>query len=147
MTQPNVLQAPTKLYSATEPEGRLFQAGEPWPGDAWSAKPGGQPAGANAAAGLMKDLAQANKTNEQLGRQLASKDHDLAQLAAQRDEAAGKVADLEQRAIAAEKARAEADAAATAYMKERDQARSDLKAAQDKIAAMQTPSEPQAASA
>lgn len=134
MARQSVLLVETKLYSPSEPEGRVFQAGEPWPGDMWSDKPGGEPAGAQGAAGLVKDLIEVNAQKEALGRQLASKDHDLAVISSQRDEANGKLADLEQRALAAEQAKATAEAAATSYMRERDQARSDLKINQDKLA-------------
>lgn len=126
MAHPAFLNAETMLYSPMEPEGRLFPAGSDWPGDAWSDKPGGEPVGGNAAAGALKDLIDANDRLDQQARVLASKDHDLAQASTAKEEALAKVADLEQRAIAAETAQGEAETAATDYMAERDAARAEV---------------------
>lgn len=137
MPRPYVFSSDTTLYHPTEGE-RVFPAGETDPGAAWSDKPGGDPVGTNAAVGALKDLIEANDRLDQMGQMAAQKDHDLAVMAKERDEAAGKVAELEQRAIAAEKAQAEAEEATHGYMVERDQARSELKAAQDKLAASES---------
>lgn len=134
MARPSTLIVATKLFSPTEPEGRMFQAGEPWPGDIWSDKPGGEPVGTNATAGLLKDLIDANDRLDKMGSQLERNGHDLAVIGQERDAAVAKASDLEQRALAAEQAKAVAEAAATSYMRERDQARSDLKTNQDKLA-------------
>lgn len=141
MANPTTLQIATKLYSPSEPEGRIFQAGEPWPGDAWSSKLGGDPVGANAAAGALKDLIDANDRLDQMGQTLASKDHDLAVLASERDAANDKVAGLEQDAIAAKRAQADAEELARAYMVERDSARAELEA----LKAKKAKAEPEAA--
>lgn len=135
MARPATLLVPTKLYSPLEPEGRTFQAGEPWPGDIWSDKPGGEPAGVNATAGLMKDLIEANDRLDKQGEQIARSGHDLAVIGQERDAAVAKVDDLEQRALAAEAAQKTAEDAAKAYMQERDQARADLQAANDRATA------------
>lgn len=128
MANPQSLTVATKLYSAAEPEGRVFQAGESWPGDAWSINPGGSVAGANTVGQAMKDLIEAQDQNEALGRQLANKDYSLAEANAAKEAALAKVNDLEQRAIAAEAARADAETAAKDYMIERDQARAQVQA-------------------
>jgi chromosome segregation ATPase len=133
MANPSVLNADTILFSPAEPEGRLFPAGEMWPGDAWSAKRGGEPVGANSTLGAMKDLIKAQDTIDNLSSQLASAAHDLAVIASERDEANGKVHDLEQRAIDAEGKSADAETAAKAYMIERDQARGEVQAQAAKL--------------
>lgn len=142
MANPQNLTVATKLYSLAEPEGRIFPAGETWPGDAWSVNPGGTVAGANTTAQAMKDLIEAQDQNEALGRQLAAKDYSLAQAVALKEEALGKVDGLEQRVIAAEAKTEAAEKAAGDYMRERDVARAqaakltgDLAAAEDLMAA------------
>lgn len=125
MLHPTVLSTPTRLFHPAEPEGRVFQTGEPWPGDAWSAKPGGEPAGVNANAGLLKDLIEANDRLDAQGQALARNAFDLGVMATERDAANDRVAGLEQRAIAAEAAQTTAEDAAKGYMGERDQARAD----------------------
>jgi predicted nucleic acid-binding Zn-ribbon protein len=142
MANPQNLTVETRLYSAAEPEGRIFPAGEPWPGDAWSQNPGGAVAGANTTAQAMKDLIAAQDQNEALARQLATKDYSLAEVSAQRDAAQLLVKGLEERALEAESKVAAAEQAARDYMIERDQAReqvrkltADLSAAEDLMAA------------
>lgn len=125
MAHPSTVPTPTVLYSPAEPDGRLFQAGEPWPGDAWSANRGGEPVGKGATKQAMQDLIAAQDTIDGLSAQLGSKDHDLGVLATERDAAVAKVAELEARAIDAEKLRDEAEARAREYMVERDQARAE----------------------
>lgn len=133
MANPAVLQADTKLYSAAEPDGRVFPMGEQWPGDAWSASRGGEPVGKGATKAAMKDLADAQDTIDQQSRQLASKDHDLATMAAERDAANGQIGDLEQRAIEAERGQSEASVRVTGFMSERDTARSDFQRVSDQF--------------
>lgn len=135
MANPSVLAADAILYSPAEPEGRLFPAGESWPGDAWSLNRGGEPVGKGATKQAMKDLIDAQDTIDSLSGQLASKDHDLAVMAADRDDATGKLSDAEQRAIEAEKAQTAAEDAARAYMTERDNARSEIQGLTDKLTA------------
>lgn len=125
MARPNVFSTDTKLWHPAE-GWRTFPAGETNPGATWHEKEGGDSVGSNAASGALKDLIEANDRMDQMAQMMASKDHDLGVMGQQRDEAVGKVHDLEQRAIAAEKAQAEAEERATAYMKERDQARAEL---------------------
>lgn len=135
MSNPSVLQTETTLYCAAEPDGRLFQAGEPWPGDAWSPNRGGEAVGKGATKAAMKDLLDAQDTIEGLERQLASKDHDLAVMASERDEATGKLADTDQRALAAEQGQAAADERVKSMMDERDTARADLQRVSDQLTA------------
>lgn len=125
MPRPQVFSIDTKLWHPSE-GWRLFPAGETDPGGSWHEKEGGNPVGNSAAEGALKDLIEANDRIEQMGQQLASKDHDLAQMAAAKEAAEAKVAGLEQRAIAAEAAKADAEAAAAEYMRERDAARLQL---------------------
>lgn len=134
MTNPSTLAVETKLYCPAEPDGRVFPAGQPWPGDAWSADPGGAPVGGKSVTQAMKDLVAAQDQIDTLSGQLSSKDHDNAVLASQRDEAVGKVADLEQRAIAGEQGQAAADARVHDMMIERDQARSNFQRVSDQVA-------------
>lgn len=134
MANPATLQVDTKLYCAAEPDGRVFPAGSPWPGDAWSDKVGGAPIGGDTVAQAAKDLLKAQEAIDSLSTQLQSKDHDLAVMAADRDAANGRVADLEQRALAAEKGQADADDAARGYMTERDAARADVQRLTDENA-------------
>jgi predicted nucleic acid-binding Zn-ribbon protein len=148
MTNPTVLQAPTRLYSAAEPEGRVFQAGEPWPGDVWSMKPGGPPVGAATNLQALKDLEAAQTQIEHLSATIERNANDLAVMAGEREAANDSVAGLEQRAIAAEKGQTDAEQAAKTYMEERDTARAslskvgaDLTAAKARIAEL----EPEAA--
>lgn len=141
MAQPGILTVDTILYSPMEPEGRLFFQGEPWPGDVWSARPGGDPVLAATTAGVLDDLNTANDQIEQLRGRLASQANDLSVMAAERDGANGKVADLEQRAIEAERSQVAAEDAGAGYMADRDSARAeaqrngdDLTAARARIA-------------
>ena len=138
MRNPAVLVAETRLFHPAEPEGRVFPAGETWPGDAWFDKPGGRDVGADTTKQAMKDLIAAQDTVDRLGGLLASKDHDLAVLAGERDAAKGALAALEQRAITAETALAASEGAARNYMQERDAARADAKRFSDQIAAAKT---------
>lgn len=137
MPNPNVLTVDTVLYSSMEPDGRLFPAGEPWPGDAWSSRPGGDPVGKSSVTAILKDLIAAQDQIEALDARLASGAHDLALIGQQRDEANNRVADLEQRALAAETASADAEKATAGYMKERDAARAELAKAKGDLAAAQ----------
>lgn len=120
MANPRILPSVMTLYSSMAPEGRLFQQGEEWPGDAWSSHPGGEPSGANAAAGALKDLIEANDRADQLMQALASKDHDLAQMAKDRDEALAAVEAQKQAVLDAETAKSQAEAVAAEVTAERD---------------------------
>lgn len=132
MARPHVFTSDTTLYHPSE-GARIFPAGETDPGDAWHDSPGGAPADKGTTKQAMKDLIAAQDQMDALGAQLVAKDHDLAVIGAQRDEAAGKVADLEQRAIAAEKAAADAIEGATELRRERDQARGDFQRVSDQF--------------
>lgn len=138
MANPTVLSAITTLYSAAEPGGRVFQAGEPWPGDSWSLTPGGPAVGSATNVQALVDLNDAQERIEGLGAQVAANASDLAVIAAERDEANAKVAGLEQRAIAAEAAQKDAEEAAKTYMEERDTARSSLTTVGEKLTKAQT---------
>lgn len=119
MPRPAVFTTDTFLFHPVEGK-KLFPAGETDPGPAWHDKPGGPSVGQNATAEAMKDLIAAQDQIDGLGQQLASKDHDLAQMAKERDEANAKLADAEQRARDAESARAEAEKVAAEVTGERD---------------------------
>lgn len=133
MANPSVLTADTTLYSPAEPEGRLYPAGSEWPGDAWTAERGGEPVGRKTNSQALKDLADAQKTIDQLSAQLDTATHSLALRAGERDEAVNASAALEQRAIAAEEGRRTAEDAARGYMTERDQARGDAQRFSDAV--------------
>lgn len=125
MPRPNIFPCDTVLYHPAE-GARTFPQGEQDPGNAWSEKPGGHELGGATIAQATRELIEANDRIDALGQTLAHKDHDLAVIAAERDSAVNATADLEQRAIAAEKTQAEAEEQAAAYMRERDTARAQL---------------------
>lgn len=129
MARAYVFQVDTTLYHPAE-GARVFPAGETDPGPTWTDMRGGEPADKSTTRQAMLDLIAAQDQIDGLGAQLTAKDHDLAVMAGERSAALAKVADLEQRALAAEKTAAEAEASAAAYMRERDAARAELVAAQ-----------------
>lgn len=146
MARQTVFTVDTILYNASE-GARLFPAGETDPGGAWSDNPGGEPADKATTKQAMVDLIAAQDQIDGLGGQIARKDHDLAVIAKERDEANDKLADLEQRALAAEAAVATAEAAAADYMRERDSARDEAIRAQDGLKARVTEMETDVANA
>lgn len=75
---------------------------------------------------VMKDLIEANDRADALGERLEAQARDMLETAADATAAKEKVADLEQRAIAAEKAQADAEEAAKGYMVERDTVRAEV---------------------
>lgn len=107
MAKYGILPADMTLYSPAEPRGRVFLKGEPWPGDAWSERPGGDDVGKATVAEALKDLAAAQKQADDLRMLIKSAEHDRAQLAKELDEIKASVADREQAASDAV-ARAEA---------------------------------------
>ncbi|WP_332763933.1 hypothetical protein [Phenylobacterium sp.] len=125
MARPQVFSTDTYLYNVATGEKRLFPQGETDPGNAWSEKKGGDTAGAGTTAQAMKDLIAAQDQIEALQANLATQDASMAQLSGERDDAVGRVAGLEQDAIAAAKERDEALRSASDYMAERDHARSE----------------------
>jgi paraquat-inducible protein B len=126
MPNPSVLLNDTTLYSSGEPDGRVFLAGESWPGDAWTSQPGGERVGKNTAVQAMKDLQAAQAAIDHLNDQVARVTHSAAEADAAKSAAEAQVADLEQRAITAEKALTGASDASAGYMRERDQARAEV---------------------
>lgn len=126
MANPGYLPVKMKLYSHLAPEGREFQQGEEWPGDIWSAKPGGAPVGQDAVTQAMQDLIEAQDRLDAMAQTLASKDHDLAQMAKERDEAKAAFEAQSQALRDAQKAQAEAEKVAAGLTKERDAARAEL---------------------
>lgn len=141
MANPNILPSTMLLYSTFAPEGRLFQQGEDWPGDAWSQRPGGEPIGGDAVAQAMKDLIEAQDQIDRLSQAVSSKDHDMAQMAKQRDDAVAELNGLKQSLLDAEKAQKDAEKIATGLTKERDRARADLQALQNAQASASAPVE------
>lgn len=133
MTRAHVFAADTTLYHPGE-GARVFPAGETDPGDAWSESPGGKPADKSTTRQAMLDLIAAQDQIDALGKQMVAKDHDLAVMASERDAANGKLGALEQRAIAAEAAAADAEARTADYMRERDAARQEAAALRGQLA-------------
>jgi chromosome segregation ATPase len=131
MANPQTLPEVSTLYSSTEPEGRVFQAGEPWPGDAWSYVKGGPRV---EAANKSVDTSASEKARaDNLSDQLASAMSDLATVSQERDIAAGALHDAEQAKIIAENAMAQAEDRAKEYMEERDAALRDNTALTTKV--------------
>lgn len=126
MANPNTLPDEMRLYSHAEPEGRVFLKGEPWPGDAWSIKPGGETVGSGTTTQALKDLIAAQEQIENLQRQLDTALHSSAQADQGASAVSNRVAELEQQVIAANAARETAEAEARAAVAERDQARAEL---------------------
>lgn len=143
MARPNVFPADTILYSASEPNGRLFPAGETDPGAAWTDKPGGAPVNSASTTAALQDLIAAQDRIETMGETIARNAADLDVAAKAREEAEAKVAGLEQDVIAAKQAQADAEATAQQLTAERDAANIALAAAQARIAALETPAEAQ----
>lgn len=129
MPRYTILPANMKLYSPAEPKGRMFLKGEPWPGDAWSEKPGGDDVGRATASQALKDLEAAKTQADDLRRVIASGEHDRAQLAAELAQAKAALAGARQAKADAEKARAEAEDIAREATKERDEARGEAQKA------------------
>lgn len=129
MPRPHTFTVETVLYHPTEGK-RVFPVGETDPGAMWSEKPGGEPVGAKASLQALHDLIEAQERIEALEAQLVRNGADLDNLAKGKADALAQVHELEQRAIAAEKARADAEDLAGQYMRERDAARQQLAAAQ-----------------
>lgn len=126
MANPIFLPVTTKLFSAFCPEGRLFQRGEEWPGDAWSTNPDGKDAEVGAHLGeVQKELAAAKGEVERLGRVIASKDHDLAVMGRERDVAVAELKAQKQSLLDAQRALKESEAVTKDLTRERDAARGD----------------------
>ncbi len=125
MANPITLPSDMKLYSPAEPKGRVFLKGEQWPGDAWSDKPGGDDVGKGTVTQALKDLQAAEGQAQGLRDTIASQEHDLAQLAKERDDAVSALKDAEARAKDAEKAGGHADDTSAEITKERDTARAE----------------------
>lgn len=125
MAKPNVLQADTKLYSPAEPKGRVFLTGEPWPGDAWSDRAGGDEVGKGTVTQALTDLKAANAQADGLRQTLESQQHDLAQIGRERDQALAALGAAQQAASDAATALATAENTASELTVERDAARSE----------------------
>jgi chromosome segregation ATPase len=123
MAREMILSADRVLYSPAEPEGRLFRAGEQWPGDAWSDQKDAEPEDKAAKANAVKELLAAHQEIERLGAVITAGDHDRGKIADERDAALAQVKGLNQRALDAEKAQAEAEARHLETAAQRDQAR------------------------
>lgn len=128
MPRPFIFATDTTLYHPAE-GARVFPAGETDPGPMWTEKPGGEPAGSATVAQALKDLIKAQAQNEALQGNLATAQLALDESAKTREAALAKVADLEQQVVAAKGAQADAEALATQYMRERDEARQEPKKA------------------
>lgn len=126
MANPIFLPVTTKLYSAFCPEGRVFQRGEDWPGDAWSTNPKGKDAEVGAHLGeVQAELTAARDEIERLGRVIASKDHDLAVIGRDRDAAVAELKAQKQALLDAQRALKEAEGVNRDLTRERDAARQD----------------------
>lgn len=134
MANPNILLTDTVLYSPLEPEGRLFPAGEQWPGDAWTERKGGEPVSSGSKIEALKELIQAHDEIERLTAIISSGEHDRAQLAAEREAAKATVRGLKQQVADAERVAEESRALHLAAVEERDRARAETEALKAKIA-------------
>jgi chromosome segregation ATPase len=136
MAKFTVLPSDMKLYSPAEPAGRVFLAGEAWPGDAWSDQPGGDEVGRGTVMQSLKDLEAAKKQSDDLRKMVESGAHDLAQMGKERDEALAKVAGLVAAVQAAEQSGGQGAEILKGLTEERDAARADAatqKARADKL--------------
>lgn len=133
MATPTIVTADTTLYAPFCPDGRVYPAGSEWPGDAWSVRPGGDKLDTNALAQANKDLIEAHTENERLSANLASKDHDLAQLGKERDEAVAAYEAQKQAVLDAAKAQSDAEDVAAGLTGERDRARAETSAVQARL--------------
>lgn len=125
MARPNVFTTDTTLYHAIEGS-RVFPAGETDPGAAWTDRVGGEAIGAATTTQALKDLIAAQDQIEAMEARLHANGHDLAVAAKATADAKAKATEMEQRALAAEKALTDAHAQSQQYMRERDQARTQL---------------------
>jgi hypothetical protein len=126
MRNPLILPRAMKLYAPFCPEGRLYHQGEEWPGDAWSANPDGKDAEVGAVLSDVQKALDASKQEvERLTRVIASKDHDLAVMGRERDEAVAEMKAQKQSLLDAQLEAKEAGAAARDLTRERDAARQD----------------------
>lgn len=100
MSRPFSFSSPTKLWHHAD-GWREFGVGEMDPGDAWSEIEGGEygDGGKASAAALIQ---QSRQRADNLQRNLASRDHDLAQSSARTEFAQGKLREFEQRTLQAE---------------------------------------------
>lgn len=134
MARPAVFSTDTTLYHPAE-GAKVFPKGEQDPGPMWTEQRGGVPVGKDSTAGALKDLIAAQDRIESLEAQLVTQDHSLAQIGKERDAAVGKLGDMEQAKIAAEKARDDAEKVAADLTVERDAARAETAGLRAKIAA------------
>ncbi|HOQ61636.1 MAG TPA: hypothetical protein PKZ08_13510 [Vicinamibacterales bacterium] len=106
----NVLPYDMTLYSAAAPEGRVFLKGEPWPGDAWTDKPGGKDVGSGTMTQALKDLIEAQETIERLEAQIANMAFSAANADVRAGEANAELEALKQSAADAEHRAEQAEA-------------------------------------
>lgn len=125
MARPSILQRDTKLYSPAEPDGRVFLAGESWPGDAWSDDPDPQAATKAADAEGATLLAATLKEVGELRHNIEGMKHSLAQQAAELSKAKEEVGLITQAAADAETAKSAAMQEAQEAVRARDQAIAD----------------------
>jgi hypothetical protein len=111
--RPAILTQDTTFFHPTEPPRRFLQ-GDQDPGDAWSLTEGGHATTNGSATEVLKDLIAAHDQIEQLQRQIATRDHDLSQMAADLQAERDRNQGLEQDAIAAKALAAEANEALAA---------------------------------
>lgn len=136
MANPSILPADTILYSPMEPQGRQFYAGEPWPGDIWSDRPGGSSKlGSETNVQALKDLIAAQEQIEARDQTIAAHAHDLAVMAKQRDTAVEKVESMKQALRDAEAAQKGAEDVAAEKTAEANRLTQAVAEAQARIAA------------
>lgn len=128
-----IFSVDTTLYHPVEGK-KLFPQGEQHPGPMWSARPGGEPVGAQTNVQALKDLTEAEDRIEALEGQLVRQSASMDVLAAERDKAVAELGDMEQAKIAAEGAAEEAKSQAESLTKERDRAVQEAEALRAKIA-------------
>lgn len=122
MARPHVFSTDTALYHPIEGK-RVFPKGETDPGPMWTDRIGGEVVGMKTTTQALKDLIGAQEQIEHLEARLMAAGRDLDVSAKTREEALAKLAGVEQDLIAAKAAQADAEALATQYMRERDDAR------------------------
>lgn len=122
MPRPHVFSADTALYHPIEGK-RVFPKGETDPGPMWTDRIGGEVVGMKTTTQALKDLIAAQEQIEHLETRLMASGRDLDETAKTREEALAKLAGVEQELIKSQAAQADAEALATQYMRERDDAR------------------------
>jgi chromosome segregation ATPase len=141
MAKFTILPSDMKLYSPAEPNGRVFLAGEPWPGDAWSDKAGGDDVGRGTVTQAVADLAASQKQSEDLRKIIEGVQHDLAQANGKLSAALAENKALEQAASDAEAKATQAMEEAREAVQAKDQATANLTGYRQRIEQLEADAE------